>query len=125
MTAVDPRPLLAFVAALLLLSPPCPSLAADPRSGETEAGVELITHETQKAIDRGLQFLARQQHDDGSFGSGGYSRNVAVCGLAGMAFMSAGSVAERGPYAPQVARCLQFILANCQDDGFIDVPGSS
>lgn len=100
--------------------------AADKERGDTETNAaELISPETQKAIDRGLQFLARQQHEDGSFGSGGYSRNVAVCGLAGMAFMSQGSVAERGTYGPQVARCLQFILANAQDDGFIDVPGSS
>jgi hypothetical protein len=110
-----------------ILSLPIELQAAEPRErGDTEAdAAELITPETQKAIERGLKFLASQQHEDGSFGSGGYSRNVAVCGLAGMAFMSGGSVSERGPYAPQVARCLQFILTNAQEDGFIDVPGSS
>lgn len=121
-----PRLSITSATLLWLLSAPGLVPAADKSSSDTEVrGAELITPEAQKAIDRGLQFLARQQHDDGSFGSGGYSRNVAVCGLAGMAFMSGGSVAERGPYGPQVTRCLQFILANCQDDGFIDVPGSS
>lgn len=107
--------------------PPTIAIAAENDDGaDTEVrAAELITPETQKAIDHGLRFLARQQHDDGSFGGGGYSRNVAVCGLAGMAFMSGGSVPERGPYGDQVARCLQFILKNSQDDGFIDVPGSS
>src|SRR5437879_6521798 len=49
------------------------------------SAVELITPDVQRAIDHGLAFLAERQDDDGSFGSGGYSRNVAVCGLAGMA----------------------------------------
>ncbi|HXT61205.1 MAG TPA: prenyltransferase/squalene oxidase repeat-containing protein [Pirellulales bacterium] len=95
--------------------------AADPE----KSAVELVTPAAQKAIDLGLAFLARQQHDDGSFGSGGYSRNVAVCGLSGMAFMSGGSTPGRGPYGGQVARCVDFILDNAQDSGFIDVPGSS
>ena len=42
--------------------------------------VEFVTPEAQQAIDRALAFLSRQQHDDGSFGTGGYNRNVAVCG---------------------------------------------
>ena len=96
----------------------------DEGGTETDAA-EMISSETQKAIDRGLQFLARQQHDDGSFGGGGYSRNVAVCGLAGMAFMSGGSTPDRGPYGAEVARCVDFILKNSQESGFIDVPGSS
>ncbi len=64
----------------------------------------MVTPAAQKAIDRGLAFLAERQNDDGSFGSGGYSRNVAVCGLAGMAFMSAGSTPGRGPYGEHVDR---------------------
>lgn len=102
-----------------------PPISQDADADLESTAAELITPEAQKAIDRGLEFLARQQRDDGSFGSGGYSHNVAVCGLAGMAFMSAGSTPGRGPYGKQVERCLDFILKNSQDSGFIDVPGSS
>lgn len=101
------------------------ALGAGDEADPEKSAVELITPAAQKAIDLGLDFLARQQHDDGSFGSGGYSRNVAVCGLAGMAFMSSGSTPGRGPYGGQVSRCIDFILDNAQDSGFIDVPGSS
>src|SRR5687767_9692943 len=66
----------------------------DTADTEKDAG-DLITPATQSAIDRGLEYLASRQHEDGSFGSGGYSRNVAVCGLSGMAFMSAGSTPGR------------------------------
>ncbi|HEX3654235.1 MAG TPA: prenyltransferase/squalene oxidase repeat-containing protein [Pirellulales bacterium] len=86
--------------------------------------VELVTPEAQKAIDHGLAFLSRQQHDDGSFGSSGYSRDVAVCGLAGMAFLAGGSTPGRGPYGEQVSKCVDYILANTLESGFINVPGS-
>jgi hypothetical protein len=87
--------------------------------------VDFITIAAQKAIDSGLGYLARRQNDDGSFGAGGYSRNVAVCGLAGMAFMASGSTPGRGPFGMHVNRCVEYILANTQDRGFIEAEGFS
>lgn len=95
--------------------------ASDPE----KSAADMITPAAQKAIDKGLAYLAERQHDDGAFGSGGYSRNVAVCGLAGLAFMSAGSTPGRGPYGRHVAKCVDFILAHTQQGGFIVVPDSS
>lgn len=89
------------------------------------SAADLITPETQRAIDRGLAYLAARQNDDGSFGNSGYSRNVAVCSLAGMAFMSGGSTPGRGLYGEQVNRCVKFILSNAQDDGFITADGAA
>jgi hypothetical protein len=90
-----------------------------------KTAAELMTPETDRAVQRGLEFLASHQHDDGAFGSGGYSRNVAVCGLAGMAFMAGGSTPGRGPFGKNVRRCMDFILEHTQDSGFINVPGAS
>ncbi len=89
------------------------------------SAVDMITPEAQKAIERGLSFLASRQHEDGAFGSGGYSRNVAVCSLAGMAFMSAGSTPGRGPYGSHVRKCVDFVLDSAQESGFITVTGSA
>ena len=50
---------------------------------------------------------------------------MAVCGLCGLAFMAGGSAPGRGPYGGTVRRCLQFILENTQESGFINVPGAS
>ena len=93
-------------------------------SPERTAG-SMINNEAQAAIDKGLTYLARQQTDEGAFGTSGYARDVAVAGLSGMAFMSAGSVPGRGPYGTQVNKCIDFILSNTQDSGFINVPGSA
>jgi hypothetical protein len=90
-----------------------------------KSAVDLITPAAARAIDRGLDLLASRQDEEGAFGSGGYSRNVAVCGLGGMAFMSAGSTPGRGPYGQNVDRCVDFILANTQESGFINVTNAS
>ncbi len=94
---------------------------ADPE----KSAVDLITPAAARAIERGLTVLAHRQDEEGAFGSGGYSRNVAVCGLAGMAFMAAGSTPGRGPFGQNVDRCVDFILANTQESGFINVSNAS
>jgi hypothetical protein len=114
------RQFLASAAALLAARP---LFAADNDPEKT--ATDMITPSAEKSIDRGLALLASRQGDDGSFGSGGYSRNVAVAALSGMAFMSGGSTPERGPYGKNVESCIDFILANMQESGFITVPGAS
>ena len=78
-----------------------------------------ITPAASRAIEQGLTFLAERQIEEGSFGTSGYARNVAVCGLSGMAFLANGSTPTRGPYAEQVNRCIEYLLSQTNDDGFI------
>jgi prenyltransferase beta subunit len=97
---------------------------AQPKDPEKSAA-ELITPPATRAIERGLNLLSARQDEDGSFRSGGYSRNVAICALAGMAFMSGGSTPGRGPNGRAINRCIDFILANTQESGFINIPNAS
>ena len=47
--------------------------SARPGPGDVpEGAAELMTPETDQAIDAGLAWLAKQQNADGSFGSGAY-----------------------------------------------------
>ncbi len=80
----------------------------------------------QKAVQRGLAWLAAQQAEDGSFGaSSQYGRNVAISALAGMAFVADGSVPGRGRYARNVERALRFILnATAEQSGLISAETS-
>ena len=98
-----------------------PALAQPVTTRNLEAkAAELISPETQKSIERGLAYLANRQHTDGSFGSGSmYRRNVAVTGLAGMAFLSAGHTPGRGAYGKNVDRAIDFILASVKPTGYI------
>lgn len=72
------------------------------------------------AIDQGLAWLAAQQETDGSFGGKShYGRHVGITGLAGMAFMSEGSVPGRGRYGPAIEGCVRFVLNNCSESGLL------
>jgi prenyltransferase beta subunit len=92
---------------------------------QEKAAAKWITPAAEKTIEKGLSWLAQRQHDDGSFGNGPARGNVAVCGLAGMAFMSGGSTPGRGPYGKHVNKCVDYILANAKPSGFINGPDTA
>jgi hypothetical protein len=95
----------------------------DARKGDVpEGAAEMLTPETDHAIERGLIYLKQQQNADGSFGQGAYRSNIAVTALAGLAFMASGSTPGRGPYGPQIDRALQFVMDNTAPSGFITIP---
>src|SRR5688572_6425647 len=83
---------------------------------------KLITPEASAAIDRGLAYLKKRQLEDGSFSTTGNGRNVAVVGLAGMAFLAQGSTPGRGEYGENIDRCIDFLLENIADSGLIAAP---
>lgn len=101
----------------LALAQPAPE-KLDP---ERTAG-KMITPAAQRAIERSLGWLARRQHEDGSFGAGVYHGNTAVTALVGMAFLASASTPGRGPYGKQVNLCVDYLLANTQQSGFITAP---
>src|SRR5262245_41067908 len=81
---------------------------------------DLVTPQTQQAIDRGLTWLANRQHPGGAFGSGsGFGRNVAVTALGGIAFLASGSTPGRGPHGEHVNRAIDFVLSVAKPNGFI------
>ncbi|MBN2583779.1 MAG: terpene cyclase/mutase family protein [Planctomycetes bacterium] len=95
-------------------------LGDDPISGEE------LSPEVLAAVDRGLTYLANAQNEDGGFGrTGGYSSHAGITGLAGLAFMSQGSLPDRGKYGKNVQKCLEFITAHTGRSGFISGGGVS
>ena len=102
---------------------PVPATAAPSVTWTVEnSGLEFVTPTAQSAINRGLEFLAASQHEDGSFGSTSmYRQNVAVTALAGIAFLSAGHTPGCGKYGKTVDRAVDFILASTNPSGFINV----
>ncbi|MBP86109.1 MAG: prenyltransferase [Planctomycetaceae bacterium] len=96
------------------------NLQGQPTSPKRKAPASnYFTPKTRNAIDAGLAYLASRQAEDGAFGSGVYQNNLAVCGLAGMAFLSSGYLPGRGKYGDNLDRCIGYVLANCQESGFI------
>jgi hypothetical protein len=91
-------------------------------SAQSTAPNSLYNPAARRAVENGLLFLTNRQNEDGSFGTGGFARNVAVCGLCGMAFLAQGNTPQRGKFGVTVGRCLDFILANADNSGLINVP---
>src|SRR5947209_10949812 len=77
----------------------------------------MITPRTDQAIERGLAYLRTHQHADGSFGTNGYSGNVAVTSLGALAFMAGGYQPNRGPYGRVVTDALRFVLGKENVEG--------
>lgn len=129
MNRIDRRGFLAGASALGIswAAAPAVSWADRTRSPSEKTPAELITPETQRAIDRGLAFMARRQNkagrEKGAFGRGGYAGGVAVCGLGGLAFMCGGNPPGQGPFGANVDYCVDFIMSNTQDNGYIALSG--
>lgn len=70
------------------------------------------------SVDRGLAFLAAQQHSDGSFPTA-IGGQPAVTSLAIMAFLSRGHKPGSGPYDEVLARAIDFVLSCQEPDGLI------
>ncbi len=100
-------------------------LFADDRNAERvpdgSASKDMITQETQHAIDRGLQYLASHQASNGSFGDRQYAGNVAVTSLAALAFMAGGNQPGRGKYGKCVERAIEYVIGQESRDtpGFL------
>ncbi|HZL89284.1 MAG TPA: prenyltransferase/squalene oxidase repeat-containing protein [Pirellulaceae bacterium] len=88
---------------------------------------ETVTPETQRAIDRGLTWLAKRQimsgRHEGAFGTGGYQGGVAVGSLSGLAFMCSGSCPGQGPFGKNIDRAVKYITSCVQDSGYVSAPG--
>ncbi len=100
-----------------------PLYGQGPQRGTDRAGIELITPEAKATIQRALSALARRQITQGEFrggfGTSGYAGGVAVCGLAGLAFLASGSAPGRGPYGKAIERCVDYLLRNTDSNGYI------
>ncbi|MBW3598295.1 MAG: terpene cyclase/mutase family protein [Planctomycetes bacterium] len=100
-------------------------VAAQGRTELDVAAGQMITPVADRAIQRGLEWLAGRHNDDGSFASGSYGRNVGVCALAGLAFMSEGSTPGRGRYGANVSRIVDYLLEHTQETGYVHASGAA
>ncbi|MFN9991872.1 MAG: prenyltransferase/squalene oxidase repeat-containing protein [Phycisphaerales bacterium] len=93
-----------------------------PSSATNAPAADEMTAELDARVTRGLAALARTQREDGSFGEPQFGRTVAVTALSCIAFMADGNAPDRGPYAENVRRGLEFMLKNCTESGLVAAP---
>ena len=79
-----------------------------------------ITPDLDQAVAKGLEFLRKAQHRNGSwFGRGG-AYPMAMTGLAGTAFLAAGRTPGRGRDSALLKKAVDYVLAHQRPDGLYD-----
>ena len=111
--------LITVLGSTLIAATFCAAISSADAEGKPADYNAMITAETSAAIERGLAFLVERQLEEGCFGTSGYPRNVAVCGLAGLAFLASGSSPGRGQYAEPLDRIVDYLLVQTDSSGFI------
>lgn len=101
-----------------------PRAFAEGEQATTAPDFIEITPDLRAGVDRGLKYLANVQAADGSWGAQRDTRHAAITALACLAFMADGNVPSRGPYAANLERGLEFILASAQETGLIAADSS-
>jgi hypothetical protein len=89
---------------------------------ETKNSKDLLTpqqwQQVDATVDRGLEYLVKQQQEDGSFETLPIGQ-PGVTSLCVMAFLSRGHMPDQGPYGQRIASAIDFVLDCQQADGLI------
>jgi len=87
--------------------------------GQADAG---ITPEVQRAIERGLDYLARTQSRSGNWWANGGAYPMSMTALAGLALACEGSTPAHGKYARNITLAVDYLLSQAQPNGLISNP---
>ena len=74
----------------------------------------------RNAIGRGLKWLAKNQSKIGHWTAQGYP--TAMTALAGTAMICSGSTTTQGPYAKNIRRAVDYLMAKSRGNGLIGDP---
>ena len=106
-----------------LLSAASPAPKDRTFSDDELSPAELITPETQNAINRALNYLQRSQiktgRNRGAFAASGLQSGVATASLGGLAMMCGGHAPGYGKFGKVIDNAAQFVMNNVQDTGYI------
>ena len=78
-----------------------------------------ITPQSEKALERGLQWLAANQGSGGNWGS----NELGLVSMGLLAFLADGHQPGRGKYGETTERALKYILRNAKPSGLLNITG--
>lgn len=92
--------------------------AKSPPSGggipEGEAETQRILAKHKPVVEKGLQWLAKQQFRDGHWEAAGGQYPVAMTGLAGLALLAEGSTLTQGKHARAIENAVDYLVNRWQ-----------
>src|SRR6266542_5880234 len=105
-------PLLAALACGLLL----------PLLGAGRAPADEIAPEYRATVEKGLEWMAKNQNRDGHWEAMGQQYPVTMTALGGMAFLMEGSTIREGKYADRIRRAVDWLMVRSQPNGLLGNP---
>ncbi len=103
-------------------------LSAALMASPTDAAAAARNPEVQRAVARGLEWLAGRQSGQGRAGGlGRWTANdgrypTAMTALSGIALLCEGSTTTQGKYAPNIKRAVDYLVGRSQPNGLIGDP---
>ena len=94
------------------------ALALATAGGPAWAAQGQVTPELERAVTRGLDYLASTQRPDGSW-PGQYGQLSGVVGLSMMAFLAHGEQPGEGKYRDVIPRAVDFIISTQASNGLL------
>jgi Prenyltransferase and squalene oxidase repeat len=100
------------VAAVLFVGSPAP--AQEPKKSK----------DTEVMVEKGLEWLKRNQQPDGSWLAPGGQYTTAMTALAGLALVMEGSTSKEGKYSDNIAKAVDWFMKRSQNSGLLGTPAS-
>jgi hypothetical protein len=88
-----------------------------PRVAVGQNDFEEFTPESEVALERGLQWLAKNQGKEGNWGS----NDLGLVSMGTLAFLSAGHTPGRGKYGDVVQKSLDFVASHARPSGLLNM----
>ncbi|MGH7227213.1 MAG: prenyltransferase/squalene oxidase repeat-containing protein, partial [Gemmataceae bacterium] len=92
------------------------------------ARADEMSPEQRKAVQKGLDWLAKNQHKDGHWEAFGGQFPVAMTGISAMALLMEGSTIREGKYKDNIRRAADWLMSHSMPNGMIgnpNMPGES
>jgi hypothetical protein len=108
------RPVLIATTVLLFAAP------AAPAQDKGKGGIKQ--EDVDKAVERGCEWLRKNQQSDGSWNGGGGSYPTVMTAMAGLALLMEGSTPKEGKYSDELSKAVQWFLTRSQNNGLLGNP---
>ncbi len=93
-------------------------------AGTRVVRADELPAEYRGAVNRGLEWVAKQQQRDGHWEANGGQYPSAMTGLAGMVLLMEGSTLREGRYADNIRRAVDWLMERSQRNGLLANPNN-
>jgi hypothetical protein len=114
------RDRVALLCGAVLLFTVAPAVRAQPPS--TRFG-EVVPRDVREMYDRGLQYMASSQSENGDWSGGGGENGPGTTGMGLMVFLACGEDPNFGPYSNHIRKAIRSMIT--AQDGSIGIMGPS